>query len=236
VQSSEYRKLLNQDIPIEDKRLIHYGCRECNGQFQAISVLFGRPTSPICPQCHGVLSIKRSKRIPFYQPLENDYFLRAGTLTPISSQFFTEVIIPLLSVPRLSTPLFLIPMRPDERTIHIVQQFDGISPVTYCQLIMEGPKRWRVCSGLTKHIPLDLVCNDCHDNAITNYNDQGHLNPDYVITVQQKGERYRKLFQDVLLLRNVRQACELNEVCRTTFYNARKDFPQLYNQVMNQEV
>jgi|SaaInlStandDraft_5_1057022.scaffolds.fasta_scaffold50430_2 hypothetical protein len=231
--SSEYRKLLNQDIPIEDKRLIHYGCRECNGQFQAISVLFGRPTSPICPQCHGVLSIKRSKRIPFYQPLENDYFLRAGALTPISSQFFAEVIVPLLSVPILSTPLFLIPMRPDEKTVHIVQQFDGISPVTYCQLIMEGPKRWRVCSGLTNHILLNVVCTVCHDNAITNYNDQGHLNPDYVITVQQKGERYRKLFQDVLLLRNVRQACELNEVCRTTFYNARKDFPQLYNQVMN---
>ena len=236
MQSSEYRERLMQDIPIEDRRILQYSCGQCTGLFNAISVLFGRPTSPVCPHCHGVLSIKRSKRIPFYHPSENDYFIRAGVLTPIPSQFFTEVIIPLLSVPILSTPLFLIPMRPDESIIHIVQQFDGIFPVTYCQLIMEGSRRWRVCSGITKHVPLDLVCNDCHDNAITNYNDQGHLNPDYVITVQQKGERYRKLFQDVVLLRNVRQACELNEVCRTTFYNARKDFPQLYNQIMNQEV
>jgi hypothetical protein len=235
MNSTEYRKLLLLDIPVDDKRLIHYRCCQCNNIIIAISVLFGRPSSPECPICSGSLYIQISELVPFYKISGDEYFLRAGSLHPISCKFFQTQVIPLLSVPKKSTPLFLLPVESDKKSIHVVKTFDGFTPTSYCDLEIGSGRAWKICSGMTDQIPVSQICSTCHRTAIIAYNRSRNLNPTYTSTTKSKGERYRKLFQDVRILNNVKLACEINEVCRLTFYNARKNYSQLYHQIITQE-
>ncbi len=232
MNSTEYRKRLLLDIPTQDKQLITYECGSCFQSFNTISVLFGRPTKPDCPLCPGTLKIRGRKRLPFYSPKGDEYFLKSGMLNPITDDAFQSVVAPLLAVPKKSSPLFLRSLRSDGEVIHIIRLFDGLTPSTFCHLSINNLRRWRICSGLTEVIPLPQLCVTCHDEAIAAFKNHAYLNPLYRINKLSKQKRYQKLFRDALSLGNVKLACELNDVSRPTYYNARKTFTHIYNQII----
>ena len=230
MNSTQYRRMICQDIPLDDRQLIYYQCLHCSKIFPTISVFFGRPSAPKCPDCSGVLHIQGRKHLPFYQPQSDDYFLHYGQVCYLPDPFFDETILPLLSPPPKSTPQLLILVLAPYTPVHIIQIFKGFIPVPFCKFIPGNARAWRIGSPLIDQIPMSDLCPDCHNLAIDQYNQSGSLSPRYDAAPPTKLERYRKLIEDYARLGNVKLVCELNHVSRPTFYSARKRYPNLFPQ------
>ena len=225
--STIYWILVNANIPMKVNRLMGYYCIKCLGVLRAISVYYGNPRNPPCPNCGRNLRKVSSQFLPFYYPKRGDFLVRGGKLESITSELLVD-IEPLLELPKEGIPLFIqiTPISGYHR-VHIVKDYHGNQPHSFC-----GKSKWlsnntNVFSMVTRRIKAKDLCNICMDRSIEKYNQNKDLSPKFETNRKTNKQRKVKLLIDTTTLKNVSLACEINGYSRPTYYSAKREFGEL---------
>jgi len=230
--STIYNDFKYCDVPVEVKRLISYLCIECSEVFIVILVFYGFPKKPPCPYCDNPLKYNSSKKLPFYYPNPDDFYMSKGLIKSVQSEDFQKRVLPLLAIPLKSTPLFVKQINSGDPQYHIIKLFNSDIPQSFCRKDFDQFRYRKICSGLTEGIPVERVCRKCMIEAIKVYDRTLNLSPKYRHPRLTTRQRRLKLFKDAKRMNNVRRACRLNGVSYPTYYSARRKYRDLYQEVI----
>lgn len=227
-----------QNIVIEQKYLLRLKCPNCKETLRAINVFFGRPRNIRCPNCN-YYSLDRLEylRIPFYKPGSQDYFFNMSQLTPITSNNFTETVLPLLKIPDDLKILSVYNVKPRKHNrIHIVKYFEKINnntiPVTYCSNRFPDIQKREIFKPRSKEFEMSLICQSCQFPYLKDYQKNGDRFPD--IKYRSSDTFYTALELFLLAKNNNNiKAYTLMGMSKKKFYNFKKKYPTLYIAIKN---
>ena len=225
--STIHRILIKAEIHIKVNRLLKYHCIRCFGVFRAISVYYGIPRKPACPNCGQILRIVSSQSLPFYYPRREDLLIRGAKLELITSGLLVDIEA-LLDIPKAGIPLFIqIIPRSCFPKVHIIKNYQENQPHSFCGRSKCFNSNINIFSMVTRRIRAKDLCNICMDRSIEKYNLNKDLSPKFETNRKTNKQRKLKLLIDTTILKNVSLACKINGFSRPTYYSARREFGEL---------
>jgi hypothetical protein len=111
--------------------------------------------------------------------------------------------------------------------IHIVKQYTGTVPVTFCNIHYWSDKPHRLVKP-TEKTQLDKFCRFCLLKMIKQYDQKKSVMPITLDIPQSILSKRIKLLLDAKILKSIKTACKLNGVNPCTYHEARNNHPDIY--------
>ena len=229
-----YNKL---NIPSTNKYLLLLKCPECKKLIRVINIFWGKPRNIFCPHCNKTkLNKNKYIKIPFFNAMSSDYYFDSGQLCSVDSKRFSDIVVPLLQVPKNLKSLFIYLVKPRKLSrIHIINYFEKVNenivPVTCCGVRYATISKRRIINPKLDEVDLEIVCQKCQTVYLKDYNRVRDQFPKIIEMVMDPEQFAIKLF---LLAKSydIKTAQALMGITNRKFYRIKKDYLNQYHAIM----
>ena len=227
--STMYTAFSQMHIPSKPMRLCYYLCNGCEEQLNILHPFFGFPNWLLCPQCESTLIRTEVLSLPFYYPVDVEYYFNGQHILPVNTSEFINTVGPSLTVWEKSFPLF---KKDQHSNYHIIREFDQRDSIFYCDIRLNTSKSSRTVSGASRIIACRDVCHHCMMEVILQWNRGKSIMPQTLDNKPSKRDFALKLFIDIKHLGAINPACLINKISRRTFYRMKNKYVTEFYEIL----